>query len=132
MNALNMETIYPVHPRNKARVKRLCNNKQYKKIKFVEPVGYFESIILVNNAEIVVTDSGGVQREAFFAKKKCLTILDFPVWIETMVDNRNLLAKPEKNDILEKVRIPQYINEEYKPFGNGKAASEIVKIINNL
>ena len=132
MSDLNMETIYPVHPRNKERIKRLCTDNQYNNIKFVEPVGYLESIVLVNNSELVVTDSGGVQREAFWAKKKCITILKFPVWIETMVDNRNLLAKPEKKDILEKLQVPQYIDEKYRPFGDGNAANKIVKIINTL
>ena len=132
MSDLNMETIYPVHPRNKERIKRLCTDNQYNNIKFVEPVGYLESIVLVNNSELVVTDSGGVQREAFWAKKKCITILNFPVWIETMVDNRNLLAKPEKKDILEKLQVPQYIDEKYRPFGDGNAANKIVKIINTL
>ena len=87
---------------------------------------YLESIALVNNAVKIVTDSGGLQREAFFAHKKCVTVLDFVVWPETMLDNRNQLAKPLADDILEKLNTPQVVNEGYQPFGDGHSAERIV------
>lgn len=129
MNELDASTIYPVHPRNKERVKRLQAEYGFEQIYFTEPVGYLESICLVNHAKKIVTDSGGLQREAFFAKKKCVTILDFVVWPETMVDNRNNLAKPQKDDILMKLQLEQQVREDYLPFGDGKAADKIVKLI---
>lgn len=67
-----------------------------------QPVGYLESACLVKNAQMVVTDSGGLQRETFFAGKKCITLLNFVAWPETMVANRNVLAKLQAKDILEK------------------------------
>lgn len=94
MNSLSCPTIYPVHPRNKERALRICKGKNYNNIILVEPIGYLKSISLVNNAKKIVTDSGGLQREAFFAGKKCVTVLDFVLWPETMVGNRNQLAKP--------------------------------------
>lgn len=69
MNKLDALTIYPVHPRNKERAQRLKNSNNYENIVLVEPVGYMESICLVSNAKKIVTDSGGLQREAFFAEK---------------------------------------------------------------
>ncbi len=129
MNTLDAVTIYPVHPRNKVRATDLCEKNGFRNIKLVEPVGYIESLALVRGCKAVVTDSGGLQREAFFAEKKCVTVLDFSVWPETMVSGRNVLSHPRKEDILQKLDEPQLINETYKPFGNGRAGEIIVKAI---
>ena len=103
--------------------------KHYQNIIQTLPVGYKTSISLVNKAEKIVTDSGGVQREAFFAGKPCVTALDFVVWPETMHDGCNVLAKPEKEDILAKLRREVVFDPTYQPFGDGHSAEKIVKII---
>ena len=129
MEALDAPTIYPVHPRNHNRAERLCREKGYKNIMLTLPVGYQTSISLVNKAEKIVTDSGGVQREAFFAGKPCVTVLDFVVWPETMKDDCNILAKPDKEDILSKLNRKVVFDPSYQPFGDGRSAEKIVKII---
>ncbi len=126
MNSLNYPTVYPVHPRNREMVLKLGD---FSNILFVKPVGYLESICLVKNAEKIVTDSGGLQTEAFFAGKKCVTVLDFVCWPETMVDYRNELSNPVEKEILEKLSHEQIIDENYKPFGDGKAAEKIVQAL---
>lgn len=130
MNALSFQTIYPVHPRNKKRAFDLQKKFSFKNILLVEPVGYLESTALVLHAEKIVTDSGGLQREAFFAKKQCVTVLDFKVWPETMIGNMNALAKPIAKDITEKLsRAVVLPDENYAPFGNGSASKNIVQAI---
>lgn len=129
MEELEAPTIYPVHPRNKKRASGLCSEHKYKKIILTEPVGYLASISLVNRAKKILTDSGGVQREAFFVKKQCVTILDFVVWPETMVDSCNQLSKPDKEEILGKLSISPKFNPKYMPFGDGHSAERIVEII---
>lgn len=129
MEMLDAPTIYPVHPRNQHLVKQFINDKLFSNILFVKPVGYLSSIALARSAKKVVTDSGGVQREAFFAEKKCVTVLDFVVWPETMKDNRNTLARPCKEDILNKLEIEQTIDPTYKPFGDGHAAEKMCEIL---
>ena len=129
MNNLDVPTVYPVHPRNKERALRIQSQYGMKNVILSEPVGYLESIFLVNHAKAIVTDSGGLQREAFFAGKKCVTILDFVVWPETMIDGRNILSAPDAAQIAEKLKIEQIINKDYKPFGDGKAAEAIVREI---
>lgn len=131
MEELREKTVYPVHPRNTKRALKVFDERKYNNIILTEPVGYLESICLVNNAMKIVTDSGGLQREAFFARKQCVTILDFVCWQETMVGNRNQLAKPDKNDILEKLGAKQIIEGEYKPFGDGHSSEKIVLAIEN-
>ena len=126
---LDAPTIYPVHPRNKARAIRLKEKYKYKKIILTEPVGYLESACLVKNAKKIITDSGGLQREAFFAGKKCVTILDFVCWPETMIGNRNELSRPISTEIVEKLSHGQIIDENYLPFGDGHSAEKIVKAL---
>lgn len=129
MNSLDAPTIYPVHPRNKERAKRVKSENEFENIILAEPVGYLESTALVRNAKKIVTDSGGLQREAFFAGKKCVTVLDFVVWSETMVGKRNQLAKPVAEDILAKLNTPQQIDSSYQPFGDGHSAAKIVEAL---
>lgn len=131
MEKLDAPTVYPVHPRNKERAKRLCEAYHFQSLILTEPVGYLESLYLVNHAEKIVTDSGGLQREAFFAGKQCVTILNFICWPETMVDGRNQLASPKAEDILEKLRHSQTMDCHYQPFGDGHAAEKIVLAIEN-
>lgn len=129
MEQLDAPVVYPVHPRNKQRAVRIKEEQGFKNLILTEPVGYLESICLVNHAKKVLTDSGGLQREAFFAGKKCVTILDFVVWPETMAGNRNVLSRPKAEEILEKLAEEQIVDESYKPFGDGRAAGEIVRML---
>lgn len=125
MDDLDAQTIYPVHPRNQQRAKSICDSKGYHNVILTKPVGYLESISLVIHAEKIVTDSGGLQREAFFAEKQCVTVFNHVIWPETMVSNRNQLAKPDKRDILEKLNKQQLIDAGYHPFGDGHSAEKI-------
>ena len=129
MNSLDAPTIYAVHPRNHERAKRICEKEQFTNIFLTKPVGYSDSVHLTKNAKKIVTDSGGLQCEAFYAGIQCVFVLDYVVWPETMVGNRNQLAKAEHNDILRKLSTEQVIDPNYQPFGNGHAAEEICKIM---
>ena len=129
MNSLDAPTVYPVHPRNRERAARVCAEQGFKNIILCAPVGYLTSISLVNGAKKIVTDSGGLQREAFFAKKQCVTVFDHVVWPETMVDMRNQLALPEREDILAKLGAVQTVRDEYQPFGDGHAGEKIVELL---
>lgn len=129
MECLDAPTVYPVHPRNRQRAVRIRKERGFRNVILAEPVGYLESICLVAHAKKIVTDSGGLQREAFFAGKKCVTILDFVAWPETMVGNRNVLSKPDTEEILQKLAKEQRKNEGYTPFGDGNSAGKIVKIL---
>ena len=129
MQSLDAPTIYPVHPRNMKTVHQLCKTNNYSNILFIKPVGYLSSIALIKGSKKIVTDSGGVQREAFFAKKQCVTIFDYVIWPETMVGNANQLARAEAEDILCKLSVKVAWDLFYKPFGNGDAAKKITEAI---
>lgn len=129
MNSLDAPVIYPVHPRNRQRAARLRRAGGYQNIRLTLPVGYRTSISLVNGAEKIVTDSGGLQREAFFAQKPCVTVFDWVGWPETMAGKCNQLAKPDSEDILDKLNTEVHFDPAYKPFGDGHAAEKIVEQI---
>ena len=129
MNSLDAPTVYAVHPRNHERAQRVCEKNGFKNIILTQPVGYSDSVHLTKNAKKIVTDSGGLQCEAFYAGVQCVFVLDFVVWPETMVGNRNQLAKADHRDILEKLVREQTIDPDYQPFGDGHAAEKICEII---
>lgn len=130
--ALGYPVIYPVHPRNRATALKLKEASDFKDILFVEPVGYLESNTLVSQCQRVVTDSGGVQREAFFAQKPCITVFDYVAWPETMVSGCNQLAKPLASDIIEKSKHTPIFDDTYKPFGNGDACERICEVLRSV
>ncbi len=130
-NQLDALTIYPVHPRNHERAIRLCKEYHFSKIILVQPVGYMESIGLLSKCKKVITDSGGLQCEAFFAGKQCVTVFEQIVWPQTMVDNRNQLSRPIAVEILDKLSKKQRVDPSYRPFGNGDTAKLIVNILKN-
>ena len=132
MDRFKVPVIYPVHPRNKERAVRLKAQYHFSNLILLEPVGYLESIWLVSHAQAVVTDSGGLQREAFFSKRKCVTILDFACWPETMVDGRNESSSPNADEIFCKLNNPQYIDDSYMPFGDGNSSEKIANMIETI
>ncbi len=131
MNSLDAPTIYAVHPRNHDRAERICREKKFDRILLTQPVRYSDSVHLLQNAKKIVTDSGGLQCEAFYAGVQCVFVLDYVVWPETMVGNRNQLAKADHRDILTKLSAEQHIDPLYQPFGDGHAAEKICGIIRN-
>jgi UDP-N-acetylglucosamine 2-epimerase (non-hydrolysing)/UDP-GlcNAc3NAcA epimerase len=132
MQSLDAPTVYPVHPRNMEVVRSLCKTHGFDKILPVMPVGYLSSIALVKGSKKVITDSGGVQREAYFAKKQCVTVFDYVVWPETMVGNANQLAKPQTDDIIEKLALAVKWDNTYNPFGDGNSGEKIAEAIEGL
>ncbi len=129
MNELEFPSVYPIHPRNQERVERLCLENHFEKIRFIQPVGYRESLYLLKHCEKVVTDSGGLQCEAFYAKKQCVTVFDRVCWPQTMVGNRNQLSKAKAEEILDRLSQVQEIQKDYQPFGDGHTAEKVIGIL---
>ncbi len=122
-------TIYPVHPRNRERAIRLKKQYGFPNLILIPPVGYLESVHLTKHAANILTDSGGLQCEAFYAQVPCITVFDHVVWAETHTGNRNQLARPNAVEIAEKWKVQQQVDPAYKPFGDGHACEKITQII---
>lgn len=127
---LDATVIFPVHPRIKKMVKELNANKQYKNILFVEPIGYLDMLFFTKNSIKVITDSGGLQKEAFILEVPTVTVRDQTEWVETLEGKYNVLSKPNSIDILRKVYHTEVSKSPRKNFyGNGDASKKITDIL---
>ena len=101
----------------------------FSNIILIEPVGYLESLYLVKHAVKVITDSGGLQREAWFYDVPCVTLLDVAPWPETLGGNMNQLCTPKKEEILLKLSKKVDVTQKQNVFGDGQAAQKITELI---
>lgn len=130
------EIVYlPLHPRTKHKIEKfgltnILSNAS--NIKIVEPVSYLEMLLLEKNAKGIITDSGGVQKEAYFMKVPCVTLRPQTEWVETVEFGWNQLVNPVEDsltDILKTLTLGQDIDNLY---GDGTAAIKIKEILKNL
>lgn len=130
LEELDLPVIFPVHPRTKCMVEHLYKKNYYKNIFFVEPVGYLTMLYLAKHSQKIITDSGGLQKEAYILDTPCITVRDQTEWIETLTGNCNILSKPDKDDILEKVLNTKVVQEQKQPYyGEGHAAEKICTLL---
>ncbi|RPJ72920.1 MAG: UDP-N-acetylglucosamine 2-epimerase (non-hydrolyzing) [Alphaproteobacteria bacterium] len=131
---LNETIIFPLHPRTEKSLKTYgLYNKLKSSVFFTQPLGFFEFIKLMNHAKMVLTDSGGVQKEAYVLKVPCVTLRENTEWIETVEDGWNLLVGSDKEKIVRVVKEFRPIFETYRNrFGNKGASKNIVSIIDSL
>lgn len=126
---LDKPVLMPLHPRTRHLLG--MSQTSYANVIIIPPVGYLEMIYLITKSKMVITDSGGLQKEAFFLKKHCTTLRNETEWLETLKNNWNVLAKIEKNDI--KLKSMRTVSEDESvnslAFGHGNTANLIVDII---
>jgi len=98
-----IKIIFPIHPRTKSKIEAININykKKYINIDFIDPLGYIDMISHIKNCNYVITDSGGLQKEAFFMKKMCLTLRDQTEWVELVEGGYNYLCEIDSDKILE-------------------------------
>lgn len=125
----DIQVIVPLHPRTKKYM------DQYNlKADFIciEPLGYLEMIYLLESCTKVITDSGGLQKEAYFFGKPCLTLRDETEWVELVEAGVNLIVKPESDRIMvdayRKSSFERSAQDEYL-YGKGNAATQILDIL---
>lgn len=124
--------IFPVHPRTKPIVDSLLEKHKYLNIKFVEPISYLDMLFFIKNSIKVVTDSGGLQREAYILGINMVTVRDETEWVESLEGNYNVLCKPNKEDIIKKTYHIKVGGEKRKSiYGNGEATNKICDILSN-
>lgn len=129
LNRLAHRVIFPIHPRTLDRLTRYGVAKSdFPNIDFTEPTGYTESIAHQKFCEAVITDSGGIQKEAYILRKQCITLRSETEWTETLTHGWNTLVFDNLSQIpliLQK-QPGEYINNMY---GDGQAAQEISSLI---
>jgi UDP-N-acetylglucosamine 2-epimerase len=125
--------VFPVHPRTKKNLQAFGMWEEVeRKLKVLPPADYLDFLGLLIDAEKVVTDSGGVQKEAYFFGVPCITLRDETEWIETVEDGWNALVGTETEDILHAIEHFSPSGTKLKSFGDGHAAGRIAQIIDKI
>ena len=122
--------ILPLHPRTRKTIETL-DQKTSNSIKIIDPVGYLEMIYLLENCLLVMTDSGGLQKEAFFFKKPCITMRDETEWVELVEHGVNSLAGAEAEKVYDAYKAIIEIDFDFniELYGDGKAGERIVDFL---
>ena len=127
------EVVLPLHPRT---IKRLNEFKitPSKNIKILEPVGYLEMIWLISHCNLVITDSGGLQKEAFFFKKPCITVREETEWVELIASKVNFLTGHSKEKIIQTYQYIRslQINFDLNLYGAGDTGRIIIEELKSL
>ncbi len=126
--AKEKQIILPLHPRTKKIIENLKIDTQ--NLTLIDPVGYLEMVWLIDNCSLVMTDSGGLQKEAYFFEKQCITLRDETEWVELVDNGFNVLVGANKEKILNAYKTTSNLKLETSNlnlYGEGKASENIIK-----
>ncbi len=133
LGRLNLPVVIPLHPRTKRKLQSLkLLEKTNNNLNIIDPVGFFEFSKLLKDSKAIITDSGGVQKEAYWHEKPCVTVREQTEWLETIEAGGNILAKPteikEKLDIM----LSNEIAFKKELYGYKDTSLRILKILETL
>jgi UDP-GlcNAc3NAcA epimerase len=122
--------LLPLHPRTRQAVSAAGLNDALRRVQVLEPVGYLDMVMLERSAAVIATDSGGVQKEAFFHGIPCVTLRDETEWTELVDLGWNRLAPPLEADIAATIRAAAGTRgEDAAPYGDGTAADQTISLL---
>ena len=128
LSSLEATVLLPLHPRTRKALQgsglTFGDN-----VKVVEPVGYLDMLALEKNARLILTDSGGIQKEAYFFAVPCVTLRQETEWVETVEAGWNVLVGADRRKIVEAVRNFYPQGERANLFGDGQASVKVVEIL---
>ena len=133
----NQTIVLPLHPRTRKKMTELLEAdvveelQKNPKIQVIDPAGFLDMISLESNCSLVITDSGGVQKEAFFFQKPCIILRDQTEWVEIIENGNALLVGSNEGKLIEAFHQLSHKNDfTYPPFfGDGHAAEEICRLM---
>ncbi len=121
----DIQIILPLHPRTKKILQTLDIDTSG--LTIIEPIGYLEMVWLIDNCDLVMTDSGGLQKEAYFFEKKCITLRDETEWVELVENGFNVLVGADKMQIINSYKNHNFSkNHDLDLYGVGKASKNII------
>ncbi len=130
VGSLPIHVIWPMHPRT-SKILESVGIALPSNIQVLAPIGFLDMLALENRAQLIITDSGGVQKEAYFAGKPCITLRDQSEWVETVEDGWNILAGTDPEKILSAYHqsIAAFHRPQSQHYGDGHSAQKIVDIL---
>jgi UDP-N-acetylglucosamine 2-epimerase len=128
LNALEEPVIFPVHPRTRKTL-QAQGHALRKHVQAIDPVGYFEMVALTSMARVVLTDSGGLQKEAYWLGVPCITLRNETEWVETVETGWNRLVGTEADTIVGAVKT--FVPPSLRPplYGDGNVAGKCVDLL---
>jgi UDP-GlcNAc3NAcA epimerase len=126
--AIEETIVFPAHPRTRAALEHHELNPPTN-VLLIDAVGYLDMLVLEKHARVILTDSGGVQKEAFFFAVPCVTLREETEWIETVKNGWNALAGASHERIVKAVRTAMPSGEPARVFGDGTASHRIAQIL---
>jgi len=132
LNEISKEAqiILPLHPRTKKVIE--SHKIDTSNLTIVDPLGYLEMVWLIDNCNIILTDSGGLQKEAYFFSKQCITLRDETEWVELVNIGANVLVGANKMKIISEFKNRKnFLNHIEHLYGSGHASSKIILEIKN-
>jgi UDP-N-acetylglucosamine 2-epimerase len=130
LNQLDYPLLFPLHPRTQKTLNSI-DTDALKNIRFAEPLGYLDFLSAQCHSRKIITDSGGVQKEAYLLNKPCITLRTETEWVETVDAGWNLLLYPERDDLTEAIIRFNPTDEQVDIFGQG-VAHKMVNIIHEI
>jgi UDP-GlcNAc3NAcA epimerase len=127
--------VLPLHPRTKKMITTYGLRLREERVRWIDPVSYLDMITLSKHARVILTDSGGVQKEAYWLRVPCVTLREETEWVETVESGCNVLVGADRKKIVEAVhsregkKLPK---KGVKLFGDGKASERIVQTLSDL
>ena len=116
--------VWPVHPRTKNRLREMgCNASA---VKMIEPLSYFDMLLMESRSRFILTDSGGVQKEAYFFRVPCITLRDETEWVETLENHCNVLTGADATAIRNAAEGIGQVGPWKAAYGNGDAGGAIL------
>jgi len=129
---IDEKIIFPVHPRTEKYLKMYgIYNKLLEKIQVIKPLGYLDFLKLMNNARKILTDSGGIQKEAYILGIPCITLRDSTEWVETVAGGWNVLVGVDKERIIQMAQEFEPDSKKRDIFGRD-VSIKIARIINKV
>lgn len=128
LNTLDEPVVFPVHPRTRS-VMQSIEYIPAPHVRLIEPVGYLDMVRLMQSARMILTDSGGMQKEAYWLMVPCVTLRDETEWVETVEVGWNMLVGANRKQIVQIVRSWNSPLEHPQLYGDGKISLDIVNIL---
>lgn len=130
LSSIDTEVVFPVHPRTEHFIRRYNIERTIgNNVRMLKPVSYFDFLWLEENALKILTDSGGIQKEAYLFKVPCITLRDTTEWVETLESGWNVLVGADKEKIIEAIHNFNPKGKQADVFGKGDTNRKIVELV---